>query len=195
MKKSIIACTLLLTLFSITTQAQEASKHEIRVSYSDGIPTTLVDGFANALAAAFLGQKTNSKTSSFGNIGLGYRNQMTNRIRVGADITFQQEKTEITDKDNKIIQKTNSRYIMVMPTFSFSYAKTAWIDFYGEAAAGAVLDDHTQTGGTNTTSQNTIDFAFQINPIGLRVGKKIGGFLEAGFGYRGFVNLGLNYKF
>lgn len=174
MKKSIIVCTILLTLSTIATKAQEASKHEINVSYSDGVPMALVDGFANAFSSAILGQKTNSNTKSFGNIGLGYRNQITERIRIGGDVALQQEETKITDKKDQFMGKRTNLYIMVLPTISFSYIKTAWLDFYGTAGAGVLLNRYTQTVDSKASQKdNMVDFAFQVNPVGIRVGKKL----------------------
>jgi len=48
----------------------------------------------------------------------------------------------------------------------------------------------------NTKAKTATDFAFQVNPIALRVGNDhIGGFLEAGLGYKGFVTAGMSLKF
>lgn len=196
MKKSIIVFTIFLTFSTIVVNAQETSKHEINLTYSDGIPMSLAEGFSDALSSTMLGQKTNSKTKSSGNFGLGYRNQITERIRVGGDIAFQEVQIEKNDKNNKSIRKGTSRYLMVMPTISFSYIKTDWLDFYGSAAAGIIMDKYTQTEpNKGSVKSNNTDFAFQVNPAGIRVGKKIGVFAEVGFGYRGIINAGLNYKF
>ncbi|MFH6991811.1 hypothetical protein [Flavobacterium sp. FlaQc-48] len=196
MKKSIIVCSIFLTFSTLAVRAQQRGKHGLNLTYSDGIPMTLVEGFSDAFSSAILGQKINSKTTSSGNFGLGYRNQITERIRVGGDIAFEQVQTEQSDKNNKPIGKRTNRYIMVMPTMSFSYIKTDWLDFYGSAAAGVVLDKYTQREPNKAAlKDNATDFAFQVNPAGIRVGKKFGAFAEVGFGYRGIVSAGLNYKF
>ena len=40
------------------------------------------------------------------------------------------------------------------------------------------------------------EFAYQVNPVGVRVGNgRIGGFVEAGLGYRGFVTAGVTLGF
>ncbi|MCC9017449.1 MULTISPECIES: outer membrane beta-barrel protein [Flavobacterium] len=196
MKKSIIVCAIFLTFGTTVVKAQEISKHEINLTYSDGIPVSFADGFSNALSSAILGQKLNSETTSSGNFGLGYRYQITERIRVGGDVAFQQEQTKQSDKNYKPIATRTNRYFMAMPTISFSYIKTEWLDFYGSAAAGVIVDNYTNAEtGKAAVKDNTTDFAFQVNPAGLRVGKKFGGFVEAGFGYRGIISAGLNYKF
>ncbi|WP_017497732.1 outer membrane beta-barrel protein [Flavobacterium sp. WG21] len=196
MKKSIIVCVIFLTFGTTVVKAQEIGKHEVNLTYSDGIPMTFVEGFSNALSSAILGQKLNSETTSSGNFGLGYRYQITERIRLGGDVAFQQEQTKQSDKNNILIAKRTNNYFMVMPTLSFSYIKTEWLDFYGSAAAGVILDRYTSTEPNKpAVKDNNVDFAFQVNPAGLRVGKKLGGFVEAGFGHRGIISAGLNYKF
>ena len=196
MKKSIIVCVIFLTFGTTVVKAQEIGKHEVNLTYSDGIPMTFVEGFSNALSSAILGQKLNSETTSSGNFGLGYRYQITERIRVGGDVAFQQEQTKQSYKNNILIAKRTNNYFMVMPTLSFSYIKTEWLDFYGSAAAGVILDRYTSTEPNKpAVKDNNVDFAFQVNPAGLRVGKKLGGFVEAGFGHRGIISAGLNYKF
>ncbi|BFM42580.1 hypothetical protein CFS9_12210 [Flavobacterium sp. CFS9] len=195
MKKSIIVCAIFLTISSIAVNAQETGKHELNVTYSDGIPMTFREGFTEILSSAFLGQKPD-RITSFGNVGLGYRNQITERIRVGGDLAFQQEQIEQIDKNNKPVAKRTNLYFMAMPVLSFSYIKTEWLDFYGSAAAGVILNKYTKKAPNEViTKDNTIDFAFQVNPAGLRIGKKFGGFVEAGFGHRGIISAGLNYKF
>ena len=43
-------------------------------------------------------------------------------------------------------------------------------------------------------SSNTDKVQFYYAPIGIRVGGRIAGFAEVGYGYRGLVNLGLSVK-
>ncbi|GIQ60322.1 hypothetical protein Flavo103_34580 [Flavobacterium collinsii] len=196
MKKSIIVSAIFLTFTTLVVNAQERGKHEINLTYSDGATMTVVNGLADAFASAFTFQKEGSKITSFGNLGLGYRNQITERIKIGGDIAFQQVQMEQSDKNKKLIGKRTSNYFMVMPTLSFSYIKTEWLDFYGSAAAGVILDKYTETEPNKpAVKDNAADFAFQVNPAGIRVGKKLGVFAEVGFGYRGIVSAGLNYKF
>lgn len=66
--------------------------------------------------------------------------------------------------------------------------------------AGVNLSRHTESALTkNATvgkSSFSTDFAYQINPIALRVGNdRVGGFVEAGLGTKGFVTAGVSFKF
>ena len=52
-----------------------------------------------------------------------------------------------------------------------------------------------------TTSNASIEdkndgyFNFQLNAIGLRVGKSLAGVAELGVGYKGFASVGLSFQF
>jgi hypothetical protein len=49
------------------------------------------------------------------------------------------------------------------------------------------------TAGFTTTASHD-GLKMQYDPIGVRVGGRLGGFVEAGFGYKGLVNAGISYK-
>ena len=62
------------------------------------------------------------------------------------------------------------------------------------------LSRHTETahtkGATAGKSNFSTDFAYQVNPIALRVGNnRVGGFVETGLGTKGFVTAGISFKF
>lgn len=75
---------------------------------------------------------------------------------------------------------------LILPTAEFVYYKRRLVELYGTAAAGVNLVRHTEKGlseaGKAAARQTDLStsFAYQINPIALRVGNDhIGGFLEA----------------
>ena len=82
MKKSIIVSAIFLTFSTLVVNAQERGKHEINLTYSDGATMVFVNGFADVFASALTLQKEGSKITSFGNLGLGYRNQISERIKI-----------------------------------------------------------------------------------------------------------------
>ena len=85
---------------------------------------------------------------------------------------------------------------LILPTAEFVYYKRRLVELYGTAAAGVNLVRHTEKGlseaGKAAARQTDLStsFAYQINPIALRVG-----FLEAGFGYKGFLTAGISMRF
>ncbi|MEO8532690.1 MAG: hypothetical protein ABI441_03020 [Flavobacterium sp.] len=200
--KTSLFLAVLLFITTGTIKAQDFGKNEFHVAYSDGFTLGAVNTFSNVLSTAivdgFTGEKTKlTSESSFGMLEVGYKYQIGERFRLGLDIGYQKynEKT-VTEKTLKTV-KREATFIVFMPNLNFSYIKTPLLDFYGSLGAGAVLTNEkvTESNNKKAATENQMDFAWQVNPVGLRVGKSLGGFAELGFGTKGFVTAGINYKF
>jgi hypothetical protein len=48
--------------------------------------------------------------------------------------------------------------------------------------------------GMETESGDVSNIAYQLNAVGIRIGKKFGGYAEFGYGYKGIVNLGFSVQ-
>ncbi|WP_048504897.1 hypothetical protein [Chryseobacterium angstadtii] len=205
MKKSIIIIATGL-MFSATVKAQ-TGKHEIRITgYSEGssirIKDDVSDGFARALASALvpgLDIYVQKDYKLYGFFGLGYRNQITERIKVGGDLGYMKSEQTFgpktaTTSNTDDIKKTRHMFI-AMPVVEYSYIKTPWLNFYGSAAAGINFTSSTERKNRQTEKDNKVGFAYQVSPAGLRVGKKLAGFVEVGYGNKGIVTAGISYGF
>ena len=177
----------------------EDRKHDIRLSVSDGLTQGTSNILGMGIGDAILGTKrSDSKTSL--TYGLGYRYSI-NRFRVGADFGFGMSTSKLAlsgEKSPSIKEKDLS--FLVLPTAEFVYFKRRLVELYGSAAAGVNLSRHTETaltkGATAGKLNFSTDFAYQVNPIALRVGNnRVGGFVEAGLGTKGFVTAGISFKF
>lgn len=182
----------------VSVKAQKLEQHEIRVDWSDNFPITFTNLFSNALTDLFSGYSaTNEKT--IGLISIGYRYSINDRLSVGSDIGYASQSSDLEYNSNgrkEIGGSRKANHILVLPTAKFSYIKKGLFDFYGSASVGVIFSQSTDNYKNSSIfkSDNT-GFAWQLNPAGLRIGKKIGGFIEVGAGYKGFVSLGANYKF
>lgn len=204
MKKSIIIIATCL-VFSGTVKAQ-SDKHEIRIGYSEGsslkLKDDVLDGFVNALVSAIIPdanayvQKDSKQTGVF---GLGYRNQITDRLKVGGDLGYMKSeqifgpKAATTNNTNDV--KKTQHVFIAMPVVEYSYIKTPWLNFYGSAAAGVNLTSSTERKNGQNAKDSKVGFAYQVNPAGLRVGKKLAGFAEVGYGNKGIITAGISYGF
>lgn len=184
-----------------TNPGGKSSRHEIRLSVSDGLTQGTVDILGMGIGDALLGSKrTNEKYSLV--YGLGYRYAL-NRFRVGGDLGFMHNSSRLTlagDKEASL--KEREWQFLVMPAAEFVYFKRGVVELYGSAAAGVSLTRHQETGltaaGKNAAMRRDLSagFAYQVNPIALRVGNdRIGGFVEGGLGHRGFVTTGVSLRF
>ena len=172
------------------------NRHEIRVSVSDGLTQSAVDVLGLGLADAVTGSKASIV------YGLGYRYAI-GRFRVGADLGFAHTTSKLTLSGDKMPSiKERELNFMILPTAEFVYLKSRLVELYGNASAGVSLKRHTETGLTEAgkaaaakADLNT-SFAYQVNPIALRVGNEtIGAFVEAGLGHKGFITAGLSFRF
>lgn len=177
------------------------NRHEIRVSVSDGLTQSAVDVLGLGLADAVTGSKRTDEKASIV-YGLGYR-YAVGRFRVGADLGFAHTTSKLTLSGDKMPSiKERELNFMILPAAEFVYLKSRLVELYGNASAGVSLKRHTETGLTEAgkaaaakTGLNT-SFAYQVNPIALRVGNEtIGAFVEAGLGHKGFVTAGLSFRF
>lgn len=177
------------------------NRHEIRVSVSDGLTQSAVNVLGLGLADAVTGSKRTDEKASIV-YGLGYR-YAVGRFRVGADLGFAHTTSKLTLSGDKMPSiKECELNFMILPTAEFVYLKSRLVELYGNASAGVSLKRHTETGLTEAgkaaaakADLNT-SFAYQVNPIALRVGNEtIGAFVEAGLGHKGFVTAGLSFRF
>lgn len=177
------------------------NRHEIRVSVSDGLTQSAVDVLGLGLADAVTGSKRTDEKASIV-YGLGYR-YAVGRFRVGADLGFAHTTSKLTLSGDKMPSiKERELNLMILPTAEFVYLKSRLVELYGNASAGVSLKRHTETGLTEAgkaaaakADLNT-SFAYQVNPIALRVGNEtIGAFVEAGLGHKGFITAGLSFRF
>lgn len=191
-----------LCIFACVNMANaQDNRHEIRVSVSDGLTQSAVDVLGLGLADAVTGSKRTDEKASIV-YGLGYR-YAVGRFRVGADLGFAHTTSKLTLSGDKMPSiKERELNFMILPTAEFVYLKSRLVELYGNASAGVSLKRHTETGLTEAgkaaaakADLNT-SFAYQVNPIALRVGNEtIGAFVEAGLGHKGFVTAGLSFRF
>lgn len=177
------------------------NRHEIRVSVSDGLTQSAVDVLGLGLADAVTGSKRTDEKASIV-YGLGYR-YAVGRFCVGADLGFAHTTSKLTLSGDKMPSiKERELNFMILPTAEFVYLKSRLVELYGNASAGVSLKRHTETGLTEAgkaaaakADLNT-SFAYQVNPIALRVGNEtIGAFVEARLGHKGFITAGLSFRF
>lgn len=178
------------------------NKHDIRLSVSDGTPLTITEIFGGALSDGLLGSKRTDE-KMIGVFGLGYRYNI-NRFRVGGDLGFalQKDKLTLSGQNTPAVQERKLNF-MILPTAEFIYFKRNLVELYGSASAGVnlcresekALNDEGKEAASKNASLSTT-FAYQINPIAVRVGNdRVGGFVEAGFGTKGFVTAGISVGF
>ena len=202
-----LATGMMLTSLQTTAQNDNtpttSNRHSVNLSYSDGLTLGTSSFWGMGLSDALTGTKrTDNKCT--GVISLGYRYALNKRFSLGMDMGFAKVSSKIEDTvEKKPYIKEKELNLMVLPTIEVSYLKRNLFEIYGSASAGANFCKHSETGLTEkgknlARKESTLDtqFAYQINPIGIRIGnQRVGGFAEAGFGYKGFITAGVSIGF
>lgn len=197
MKKNLISIALVaFGIFTcITAQAQ---KNEINVSYGLVSTNSFSEIFAESILEGFTGGLHSFKNfKSSGSINLDYYRAISKNLKVGGALVYEQVSRD-SYFDKKFNGKTETNYISVMPQIKFLYIAKPAFELYSGLAAGASLryEEYNSTDqGVKSQKESDIFFAFQANLLGIRVGKKLAGFAELGFGNKGILNAGISYRF
>ena len=83
-------------------------------------------------------------------------------------------------------------YIKIMPTLRFAWIRRGIVQVYSSVSLGAGVEIRDNYIGENIYEAVC---AFDFKPLGLSVGRKLFGFIEAGYGTRGIINAGFGYRF
>lgn len=200
--KIFLVCLLTMLMLSNNCRAQETTypRNDIRISYG----FTTVNEIGLALNYFFFGtffampfshdSVFNINAGGYGAFSFQYQYRASKVISIGGVLSFNPVKSSITF-DNKSIGAMSSYFITLMPRIDFTYVSKGIFSMYSGIAVGgtyAIL----QSNYSNKPDQTTTGFTlgFQVNCIGFRIGKDIGGFAEFGFGTQGLVNFGLTAR-
>jgi hypothetical protein len=84
-------------------------------------------------------------------------------------------------------------YYTFMVRGDYTWYRKGWTNLYSGAALGlsAVTEEHEE----EDLDETEYYFAFHVNAIGARLGNRVAGFVELGFGYSGILSAGITAAF
>lgn len=179
MKKSLFLL-LISTFLGVNLYAQENENvHEFRAYISDGYTLTIT-----SLIASMFVPNDEAEISTTPHISVSYRYHMTPRFLIGGDVGFQ----SITWKPDR----GSTKFTTIMPLAEFYYLNKPKVKLYGNAMVGLGIGSFKDSEGEITSGAFP---SFQLNPIGVRVGRNYAGFAEIGAGAKGIFSAGFSAKF
>lgn len=134
---------------------------------------------------------------TYGTYHLGYKLHITPRQSLGLNYVYerQQHHTEHSgDPMDKTITHATNEYHTLMADMTQYWKKGKWVNLYSTLGLGACFFSKTYPKYPERYEQH-IRLAYQITPLGIRVGKALSGFAEIGYGYKGVFCGGLSYRF
>lgn len=124
-------------------------------------------------------------------IGVHYKRHINKWVSVGGTFNYQQFEDTYYILGEEV-GSTDINYYTYMGRFDLTYLHRPIFQMYSGLSAGvAVLSES----GTGVESDNAYGFAFQLNALGLRLGKQFAAVLELGLGFNGLIAGGVSYTF
>jgi hypothetical protein len=141
--------------------------------------------------------KTKEIPPLIGALNFGYKRYFVkNKIAVSANITYSQINTNYTHTNTDSLSfKTKDYLIAFMPAFEYHYLNKKIVQLYSGVQLGLFVYNQKYQDYKSEIKHKEINFAFQVDAFGVRVGKQIGGFIELGFGFGGIVKVGISGRF
>ena len=206
-----IIAALLFTTTSFFANAQTSYHHEINLGYGYVTKEQVHNGFLGfhknylglseqemILDEMYEGSGVRPYINDLrktGVIALSYKYAITKRIKAGLTIAAENEHADVYSL-GQVQSGGNYRRtaISIAAEGKFIYTTNGLVSLYGLAGFGTCVIRQKITGNEKTYKSTSNYFTLQLSPIGLRIGKKAAGFLEAGFGYKGVCHLGFSYQ-
>jgi len=188
MKKTILMVVAAMMVTLNVNAQNEEPKNEIGVYYGFASASTYVSLLAGSFSAA---SSIGGQGGFWGPIGIEYYHHISPVVSVGAVASIAGCKWGDTDY-------FKSQYITVMPSVKFNWLrKEIWGLYSGVSAGIMFVNDKVSPDYKEgkVKGGNASSFMFQATALGAEVGGKVRGFLELGFGEKGFLCAGVRYKF
>lgn len=189
----------LIFLFGISCVSAQNNKHGFSLSYGIVSHDQVLDISGDILVETFtLGTATTKEYKShFGPLFFTYRYYPVPWLATGISLGIDYAYGDLIDDDTetRIGEFKRSAATIVYENY-FRYLRKTTFQMYSGIAFGYTFRNYINEYEEGMESQQDENhLAFQINALGMRFGKKLGGFIEMGYGYKGIICGGINYQF
>ena len=187
--KKVIALLIALTIFPCFLTANPRNEVFLGYGYPKSVGITFISGFTDFFTILFSGGTNTNKTVSPGIAQIGYNRFLTDKIAVGG--TFTAEPFNMTNtSEGGISNTTHNALFTIQGNFKYQYG-WEWVRLYHGVRMGLGLTTNFDDGSV------TPSFAFDLIPIGIKIGK-IDGFnfyADVGLWTTALFNAGVTYTF
>lgn len=191
------AVTIFSTLSIHTAQAQE--RHDIRLSWALGARGNY--GLASHSSLHYVGDLDNTPqepregATTWLSATLDYGYRINKWFSIGGSLAWTAGICNLYDNQTlKHWDTIHVDYISLMPIARFTWLRRDIVELYSSLGATAGIEHwvHYLNGKHHTYRPY---LSYDIKPIGISVGRRWYGFMEAGYGARGIVNVGVGHRF
>ncbi len=123
---------------------------------------------------------------------LSYGRFVKEDLRLSLSVGYQKFKAEHYLLE-ELRYTTEISYLDFMVRGDYYWLNREWVQLYSGAGLGlAIVTEEEKESGLEETDYW---FAFHVNALGCRAGKRVAGFVELGFGYDGILSAGITAAF
>lgn len=173
--------------------------HDIRLGYGLFIPDQFMSVKTHMLDEQYPDSRyVRDDYSSIGTVFFTYRHIFKNELFMwGITAGISNSKSKIYNVGQYGGELNRSFYTLAIE-WDYRYVNQGPIQVYSGVGLGfTYATEEFIPAAESTLDQNTGDIsniAYQINAVGVRLGKKYGGFVEFGYGYKGIINAGFSLQ-
>jgi hypothetical protein len=173
--------------------------HDISVSYGLFQPDQFQSAESSMLNDRYPTKRyVRDEYASMGAIFLTYRHMFRNELFLwGITAGYSSSNSKIYNV-GQFEGDLNRQFYTVALEFEYRYVNQGPIQVYSGVGLGFTYGTEELTPPSETGQQSATgdvsNVAYQINAVGIRLGKKFGGYAEFGYGYKGIVNLGFSVQ-
>ncbi len=201
MKKIICFFVFMSVMTNLLSQDLDYKKNEFELNYAFLTDEFVLNAFSEAII--HLGKHTDSnfiyrdRQMSKGAIYFTYRYNLLQSMSLGLTSGLDLSDGFIDDYEGRMIGTTKKVNLTIAAECKYKYLDRKIITLYGYIGIGysiLLARNYFTTIDPGLPFGDKIQnhFNMHITPIGMRLGKKFGGFLEIGLGYKGLLNAGVS---
>lgn len=186
-----------------TNQSQKTDQSELTNEVFAGYGAATIYYFTNPVhhnyddSYNFYPQYTGDPSSA-GTFFAGYNRALTRVFNMGIVFSYMQFQTPVSSSSYDVTYAGTSydNLMSMIARLKFAYVNKGAIQVYSGVAIGITVDlNKTTLNGGQEYRDKNLRPAGEIILMGIRGGRKLGGFVEFGFGTNGIVTGGVSYKF
>lgn len=202
MKKVFLFLTIVIFSASLSAQGfyRSYDHHDISVSYGMFLPDQFNNINSSMLNDLFPEQRyVGDEYTSTGAIFLTYRHMFHNELFLWGITAGLSSSSSQVYNVGQYEGELKRQYYSVALEWEYRYVNQGIIQVYSGLGVGFTYgtEELTPPPSELNTVSSTGDIstvAYQINAVGIRIGKKFGGYAEFGYGYKGIFNIGFSVQ-
>jgi hypothetical protein len=201
MRSIFLFCVFMTSFFALSAQSYERSydHHDLSIGYGLFIPDQFNKTTSSMFDDLFPDKRyVRDNYSSIGAICVTYRHVLRNELLfIGVSAGFSTSSAEIYNV-GQFAGNLDRQFITVAGELEYRYVNQGPVQIYSGIALGFTygvekLTPPVESGEASSTG-NISTLGYQLNAVGIRLGKKFAGFAEFGYGFKGIVNIGCSLQ-